>query len=196
MHDGEGGITYIGTDDTGRGGNLTIHATESISISGQTSQGQSSAIGTSVAKGNGDGGNLFVSTPELLLRWGSHSRSYPGQRQCGRYQAGGRQVNDKLMGVGIFAGTAGDGNAGNIEVRVGKLTLSGGGGIFAGVEGLAPHRHRRPGSCGEYHRHCHRFHLHLRPWQDATGYYRSRSVYLCAHRGAGMGAKSSFPRQS
>jgi large exoprotein involved in heme utilization and adhesion len=81
------------TRGNGRGGTLTVAATEAIAITGQGSGLFSGTFG------NGSGGRLFVSTPRLTM-------------EGGLIQAGG------------FSGSLG--NAGNFEVQVGRLTLSGG----------------------------------------------------------------------
>jgi large exoprotein involved in heme utilization and adhesion len=92
----DGLFTFIGTDSTGRGGKLTINATEAISIFGGSGTGYTTGIRTS-SYGKGDAGTLSVSTPALLM------------------------TGEAFIG----ATTLGDGNAGNIDVQVGKLTLIG-----------------------------------------------------------------------
>jgi large exoprotein involved in heme utilization and adhesion len=93
----------IGTAGPGRGGNLTIRATHSISIAGSDRQGFLSGLFSSAQIGSGQAGNLSVSTPLLTL------------------SDGGLIVADTL--------SPSNGNAGNIEVRAGRLTLSGEGQI-------------------------------------------------------------------
>jgi large exoprotein involved in heme utilization and adhesion len=107
--DGKGGFTFIGADDTGHGGNLTVHATEAIMISGQNSLGQSSGLFTDALKGSGNGGQLFISAPVLEL-------------------SGGR----------IESITLSEGNGGDINVQVGKLILQNGGQIANPVGGVVP----------------------------------------------------------
>ena len=87
----------------GRGGDLTVVATESISIAGQDSEGFRSGL-FSNTNGSGDAGGLHVSTPLLSMD-------------------GGR----------IVTRTLGEGNAGDIEVKTGRLTLTGGAQIFSGI---------------------------------------------------------------
>ena len=114
---------------------MTVHATEAISISGQSSQGLRSALSTLVQKGSGDGGELFVSTPELLVTdGGSIAAATLDDGNSGdiRLEVGRLTLDEGL----ISAYTLGDGNAGDIEVRVGTLTLSNGGAIgTAAAEG-------------------------------------------------------------
>src|SRR5262245_38832608 len=91
------------THGSGRGGALSVTATDSVSISGRDSKGAKSGL-FSNALGKGDGGKLSVSAPTLTMA-------------------------DRGT---IDAHTAGDGNAGNIEVQAGTLTLTGGAQIQAG----------------------------------------------------------------
>jgi large exoprotein involved in heme utilization and adhesion len=102
----DGLFTFIGTDSTGHGGDLTIHATESISIFGERDAGYTytTAIRAGTV-GKGDAGTLSVSTPVLLM------------------------TDEATMG----AFTLGDGNAGNVDVQVGKLILIDGPIIFSGI---------------------------------------------------------------
>jgi filamentous hemagglutinin family protein len=79
----------------GRGGQLTIEATETLSISGRRGGTPSGVF--SVANVQGDAGDLFISTPTLRMDDGR-----------------------------ISASTRGAGHAGDIEVWVGTLTLTGG----------------------------------------------------------------------
>ena len=88
---------------TGRGGDLSIAASDSVTISGMDSQGSSSGI-YSYAAAAGDAGNIALSAPNLLL-------------------------SDRAL---IAADTVGDGHAGRIELNVQKLTLSGGAQISSG----------------------------------------------------------------
>jgi large exoprotein involved in heme utilization and adhesion len=86
----------------GRGGELTVTATDAIAIAGPGSGLFSNAFGS------GDGGRLSLATPLLTM-------------DAGLIQTGGA--------LGSF------GNAGNLEVRVGRLTLTGGAQINATARG-------------------------------------------------------------
>ena len=100
------------TFGSGQGGSLTVTATESITIGGPGGEG----IGEggepvvirsglfSNANSSGDAGPLFVSTPLLSLE-------------------GGR----------IVSRTLGEGNAGDLEIQTGRLTLTNGGQIYSGI---------------------------------------------------------------
>jgi filamentous hemagglutinin family protein len=98
-----GGQIDTSTFGSGRGGNMKAIVTDSISIAGSDRLGFRSGL-FSTSNAGGDAGSLFVSTPNLSIDGGS-----------------------------IVARTLGEGNAGNTDVRVEKLTLIGGGQIFSGT---------------------------------------------------------------
>ena len=99
----EGVFTFSGTGGPGRGGDLTVNATDTISLSGSDSDGNPSGLLSNTVN-KGDAGKLSVSAPLLQMD-------------------GGR----------ISSNTFGAGNAGNLDVQVGQLTLTGGAEISAGV---------------------------------------------------------------
>jgi len=88
---------------TGRGGDLSIAAVDSITISGTDPQGNSSGI-YSYAVAAGDAGSIALTAPNMILSDGAL----------------------------IAADTLGDGHAGRIHLSVQRLTLSGGAQISSG----------------------------------------------------------------
>jgi large exoprotein involved in heme utilization and adhesion len=88
---------------TGKGGDLSIVAGDSVTISGMDSQGNSSGI-YSYAAAAGDAGSISLSAPNLILSDGAL----------------------------IAADTVGDGHAGRIDLTIQRLTLSGGAQISSG----------------------------------------------------------------
>jgi large exoprotein involved in heme utilization and adhesion len=98
-----GRISNSAFGTTGKGGDLSLAASDSITISGMDSLGNSSGI-YSYAAAAGDAGNLSLSAPSLVL-------------------------SDRAL---IAADTVGDGRAGNIDLTVQRLTLSGGAQISSG----------------------------------------------------------------
>jgi len=88
---------------SGRGGQVTVTATDALLISGRDSMGSESGV-FSQTFGPGDAGRVAVAGPQLTL------------------SDGGR----------IGADTGGDGRAGGVLVQVGTLTLTGGGQINSG----------------------------------------------------------------
>jgi filamentous hemagglutinin family protein len=105
------------TAGAGRGGALTVVATEKIDIAGVGFLGRVGLLGSglrgvsglfSSTSGQGDAGQLFVSAPRLTMDTGVLStRALPNSR----------------------------GHGGNIEVRVGHLTLTGGAQISSSTAG-------------------------------------------------------------
>src|SRR5262249_56011732 len=61
---GKGGLIFIGTGNSGHGGNLTVKATESILISGQSSLGLPSGL-FATSLGSGNAGNIEVQVGKL-----------------------------------------------------------------------------------------------------------------------------------
>jgi large exoprotein involved in heme utilization and adhesion len=72
------------TISTGRGGDLTVEATESITIAGEDSEGVPSGL-FSGALSLGDGGRLVVSAPTLHMEGGQIASSTVGGGQCGQH---------------------------------------------------------------------------------------------------------------
>ena len=135
FHQFKDGVLIIhGTGGPGRGGNLTVHATEAILISGLSSQGLPSGPGTVVQKGSGDGGQLFVSAPILELRDGGVITSSNWLQSTGNVGDIRIEVGKLTVDGGfITAYTLTEGDAGDIDVQVGTLTLRNGGQIFTGT---------------------------------------------------------------
>ena len=100
----DGGQISSSTSAGGSGANLIVIASEAVTISGVSDSGFPSGLFNS-AGGTGDAGEILsVSTPKLTMD-------------------GGR----------ILSRTLGDGNAGDIDLDVGRLELTGGGQIFSGT---------------------------------------------------------------
>lgn len=97
---GGGTILNNAFGTTGNGGDISVRASDSVTIAGTDS-----GIFT-YATAAGDAGNSFLSAPDLVLR----------------------------NGASIGADTFGDGRAGNIELTVQRLTLSGGAMITSGSD--------------------------------------------------------------
>ena len=91
---------------TGKGGDISVTASDSVMIADNDAQGNPSGIFTYAAAA-GDAGNIFLSAPNLVLS----------------------------NGASIGADTVGDGQAGNIELTVQQLTLSDGAAISSGSIG-------------------------------------------------------------
>jgi filamentous hemagglutinin family protein len=126
---------------TGNGGNLTISASESVSLIA-SEESNFSFISTNVLnRGTGKGGNLTLTTGELLVRDG-------GQISSGTYTAGdsgdlsikaerievsGLNINNGFAS-GLFTGAYdGTGNGGNLTLTTGELLVKDGSQISSGT---------------------------------------------------------------
>jgi filamentous hemagglutinin family protein len=106
----DGGSIVTFTLGQGRGGTITIAATESVTVAGQDVEANRSAISAGTA-GRGGGGRIAISTPRLVVDGGS-----------------------------ITATTSGEGRGGDVGLDVGSLTLRNAGdvGSNAILAGRAP----------------------------------------------------------
>jgi len=91
---------------TGKGGNISIKASDSVTIADKSAQDIPSGLFT-FAAAIGEAGSILLSAPHVVLS----------------------------NGASIGADTVGDGRAGNIELTVQRLTLSGGATISSGSIG-------------------------------------------------------------
>ena len=108
----DGAQIDVGTRSLGHGGDLTVMATETITITGRASQDISSGLFGTVGvfdtpMSTGDGGRLFISAPTVSID-------------------GGRILSESFS----------NGNAGPITLEVGRLTLTGGAQISSSARGL------------------------------------------------------------
>lgn len=93
---------------TGRGGNISVTASDSVMMADRDAQGNPGGLFTYAAAA-GDAGSILVSAPNVALS----------------------------NGASIGADTVGDGRGGNIELTVQRLSLSGGATISSGSVGGA-----------------------------------------------------------
>lgn len=119
----------------GDGGKLIVNASETVELIGENINGASSGF-SSVGVGDGKGGNIIITTKDLIIQGGAISaaviESIDGQTVVGRESGGDIIINasnlvfiDSFYG-GIFASTNSVGNAGNIAINAGTLTIHNG----------------------------------------------------------------------
>jgi filamentous hemagglutinin family protein len=122
--------TFQGTGGPGRGGRLTVVATEAIRIVGQDSEGFQSALASNAQFGTGEAGDLFISTPSLTIQGGLVLASTES--------ASSGNAGDLTLEVGtltltaggqISSSTSGSGHGGNIAIQAQQIDLSDGGTI-------------------------------------------------------------------
>ncbi len=125
-------------------GSLKVNASESLELSGTSSNGSIPSILRTETVGSGDGGDINVSTGRFLVQGGAgiSSRTY----SIGK--GGNLTVNAsesmQLLGFSRFnplitsnvsASTSASGNAGNIKLSTGRLTLQDGGTVSSLTRG-------------------------------------------------------------
>ncbi len=119
----------------GDGGKLIVNASESVELMGENINGASSGF-SSLGVGDGKGGNIIIATKDLVIQGGAISaaviESIDGQTVVGRESGGDIIINasnlvfiDSFYG-GVFASTYSVGNAGNITINTGTLTIQNG----------------------------------------------------------------------
>ncbi|MGK7900226.1 MAG: filamentous hemagglutinin N-terminal domain-containing protein [Hormoscilla sp.] len=120
-----GGQISASTFGPGNAGNLTVNARELIELTGESAEG-STGIFSNAIEGTGDGGNLEIATPELIIQDGasigvsnfqSQDLRPPGSGNPGNIniQAGSVLLNDGRITAEAVAGDRG--NTANIRVN-------------------------------------------------------------------------------
>ena len=114
-------FTRLSTDTmgSGMGGNLTVEAGQFLL--------QGTAFLSTTAFGTGEGGNLRVVSPNSVTLIGTGFDALQGIVFL-RSFTGELSASDRV--AGLFAGTAGLGKGGDIEIQTGSLTLQNGAFIF------------------------------------------------------------------
>jgi filamentous hemagglutinin family protein len=144
-----GGIVTAVTEDSGKGGNLTVNA-KRIELTGNTPDGQivSQMLATSEKEGDASGqaGQLTIKTHELLVKdgaqvstgtWGAKNGGELTVNATGSVQVIGRQgikngLSSSLNSVAFFRAT---GNGGELKIYTQKLIVQNGGEVTAETRG-------------------------------------------------------------
>jgi filamentous hemagglutinin family protein len=141
----DGAQISTGTLGAGKGGNLTVQASQGVQVIGHSADGQvSSGLFAQTSRGStGDAGNLTITTGPLLLKDGAQvSASTLGAGKGGSLivnasdwvQVIGHSA-DGQVSSGLFAQTEGTGDAGNLTITTEQLLISGGAGVSASTFG-------------------------------------------------------------
>ncbi|MBJ7901686.1 MAG: filamentous hemagglutinin N-terminal domain-containing protein, partial [Cyanobacteria bacterium RI_101] len=141
----QGGIIDASTLGEGNAGSVVIKASESVTITGESSQGNASMVTSGVAEtGVGDSGGITLETGALLLEQGGIiDASTLGEGNAGSVMI---KVSESVMitgessqgdtsSVGSQVGKTGVGNSGGITLETGTLLLEQGGSIDASTSG-------------------------------------------------------------
>jgi filamentous hemagglutinin family protein len=134
----DGSLIFIQNQGVQQGGNISINATQSLDVSGTSPDARLWGGLHSQAVGSGSGADIVISTKELVVRDAASitTLSYsPGK-------AGNVTVNasDSVQVIGfspinltfssnISAGAVSSGDAGDVTVSTGRLTVLNGGGV-------------------------------------------------------------------
>ncbi|NEQ72199.1 MAG: CHAT domain-containing protein [Okeania sp. SIO2C9] len=128
------------TFGNGNAGAVEIHATETVVLEGEDSEGTPSAASSTVAgEAKGDGGSVTITTRSLEVKNGADVSAEVEPRAEGN---GGKvTINTRSLEVKnegeIFATTEGKGNAGTVEINATEtVVLDGGGGDPEGLTGV------------------------------------------------------------
>lgn len=118
----------------GNAGDVSIRVTDSVTLSGLDGFGEGSAIGTPVGPGaTGDAGNLIIETAQLTLNDGALiSSSTFGQGNAGNLiiratelvTLSGLKANGTGSAFETVVRSGATGNAGNLTLETGQLTLN------------------------------------------------------------------------
>ncbi len=131
------GGAKIDTSTKGRGnaGNITVRATEFVEISGVRRGGIGSQLLTSVEDedATGNGGNIAIETPRLLVtKGGEINSSTDGKGNAGNITIRASELfelSDRDPEAGfpsrLLTSSNGEGNAGDITIEAGRLLMTG-----------------------------------------------------------------------
>lgn len=138
----DGGGVDVSTEGVGMAGNLTVRASESVLVSGTSADGEYfSTLGAETA-GTGNAGDVSISTGRLIIENGGAVEA----QTLSEGKAGTVTVRaDELVEVRgispdgepsvLAVGTTGAGNAGDITIETGRLTIRDGGAVIADTMG-------------------------------------------------------------
>lgn len=150
---GDGAIIGASSSRNGRGGDISLTASESLTLSGTDEKGLASKIYSSslgTKEGAGDAGNILIETGALSVKDGgtiAAGTAGPGSGGLISIQAGNAEMsganprgeNADGFASGIYTRSSGkeepSGNAGDISVRADSLSLTDGAWITGSVSG-------------------------------------------------------------
>ena len=139
----DGAFVSADTYGSGKGGNLTVDASDSVQVSGTSANGEFRTFLSASTLGTGDAGDLTITTSELLIMDGAlvSTETYDAGK------GGNLTVNasESVQVIGesadirfasqLTAQTQGTGNAGNLTISTGQLLVRDGAQVSAGTLG-------------------------------------------------------------
>ncbi|MBE9106320.1 S-layer family protein, partial [Nostoc cf. edaphicum LEGE 07299] len=130
----DGAQISTGVNSAGRGGNLIVNASESVELTGRNANNLFASGLFSNSLGNGNAGDLRINTGKLIVRDGARiSTGVNGAGKGGNLivnasesvELTGRNANN-LFASGLFSNSLGIGDAGNLSIQTGKLSVRNG----------------------------------------------------------------------
>ena len=135
-----GSIAVVQNLGNQKAGDITLNATESLQVIGMTPDFRSSSGVVNETSSTGGAGNIFITTPQLMIDKGAIVMD----RAFGNAQGGNITVKANEVGVGgiqpgnpstapifgvLIAATFGAGQGGNLSLSTDQLTIFGGGNV-------------------------------------------------------------------
>ena len=135
-----GSIAVVQNLGNQKAGDITLNATESLQVIGMTPDFRSSSGVVNETTADGGAGNIFITTPKLMIDKGTIVMD----RAFGNAQGGNITVKANEVGVGgiqpgnpstapifgvLIAATFGAGQGGNLSLSTDQLTIFGGGNV-------------------------------------------------------------------
>jgi large exoprotein involved in heme utilization and adhesion len=140
----DGATVDASTAGAGNGGNLTVNASQEVQLLGESADGLSASSLTSEAFGTGAAGNVSITTGRFIATGGAYASTYTyGDGQGGEVTVNASEfvelIGSGLFPSGIYAGTEGTGDSGNLTVNTPALLVRDGATVFTntGSEGDA-----------------------------------------------------------
>jgi large exoprotein involved in heme utilization and adhesion len=136
-----GGQVSTGTLGTGEGGTLSITASDAVEVIGTSANRQLRSTLSTQAQGEGDAGDLTITTGRLLVRDGAQvSAGTFGTGEGGTLSVTasdtveviGRTANGQFPS-GLFTQAASEGDAGDLTIATGRLLVRDGAQVSAGT---------------------------------------------------------------
>ncbi len=140
----DGAQVGAATFGEGDGRSLTVNASESVQVIGESANGQFSSALSAQTQGSGDAGKLSITTGQLLIQDGALvGASTFGEGEGGSLivnasesvQVIGRLADGQFPG-GLFVQAQGTGNAGDLSITTGQLLVKDG--AFVSARSLEP----------------------------------------------------------
>jgi len=138
----DGGQVGAGTGSSGAGGALSVTAS-SVELIGTSANGRLPSRLSADTEGEGDAGDLTITTGRLLVRDGGQVGAGTGTRSSGEGGTLTVTASDTVEVIGtsanswfpsaLFTQTEGEGDAGDLKIATGQLLVRDGGQVGAGT---------------------------------------------------------------